>query len=186
MAVDGSGQWRTYAPGWANNLRKPSKKDQTMSSQIFLEAVTCPRCQGHEFKLTTEEGSKGNAAVQGLYCTACKDWTTHRPRPPGLHLTQPHPATMGGLGLSPGQDPNAIPDSGPTDLRVWAWLLAKLLEETQRELRLRHTAPATMGAEIPPVYDHATRWLQRFHASEHGTPPQELIPAIENAAKGGG
>ncbi len=152
-----------------------------MTSQIFLEGVACPRCKGHEFRLSTEQGSRGNATEQGLFCIVCRDWTVSRARPAGLHLTQPHPATMGGMGLSPGDDPNAIPDTGPTDLRVWAWLLARLLEEANRDLASWQFAEKG----IPPSYDRATRWLQRFHGSEHGTPPQDLIPPLNQAATGG-
>lgn len=139
---------------------------------VILDAVTCPRCQGHEFELSLEdEGSRGNAQTQGLFCPKCREWTTSRDRPPGLHLTQPRPAVIGGARPT---DQLTQP-GGPTDVRVWAWLLAELLAEMSRQLQPGGTQ----------IHDTVTKWLQQFHASEHGTPPQELIPALQHAAKGG-
>ena len=142
---------------------------------VMLETVTCPRCGGHEFELSTEEGARGNAETQGLFCPRCRDWTTNRPRPPGLHLTQPRPAVIGGAAPK-----DQLLAGGPTDVRVWAWLLAEMLAATTRELQ--HHAPRPGGIL---VHDTATKWLQQFYASEHGTAPQDLIPALQHAAKGG-
>lgn len=150
----------------------------TTPPSVRLEDHPCPRCKGTSYLLSTEEGARGNAETQGLFCTSCNEWTTTRDRPPGVHLTQPRPAIMG----SALPTPESFVAQGPTDLRVWCWLLAEILQESNRV----HTAAAQQsGQRTPTVHDTAVSWLQRFYATEHGTAPQSLYPSLLYAAKGG-
>lgn len=153
------------------------------------EKVTCPGCWGSSFETTTQDRVPGQV-VERLFCTRCRAWTVSRPIPseevepvpvapkrPGLHLAQPAPAVLGGG--TP--EPMTIGD-GPTRLDVWAWLLAALCEETLKQL-----GEVLLNAQITfdsTTYDAGTRWLQRFRASEYGTPPQELLLALQAAARG--